>query len=67
MKIYDIVSHRSFNINPKEINISASKSDYGYIHLHDGAKSKTPCDLNFLNVSHKTWEELTKMPRKAWK
>ena len=67
MKIYDVKAHRSYEIDPKEINIAKSKSDWGYIHLHDGAKSKTPCGLNCLDVSCKTWDMIAKKPRKAWK
>ena len=68
MKIYDVVSHRTFDIDPESVNVNATKNALGHtVYLHECAdKYKLPYACGNLCVSKKVWKKITTVPRKKW-
>jgi len=73
ISIYDVVSHRSFYINANDVNVTRTKKEnadklwmHCYVHVHESAKTKTPCKLGYFITSNKTLEKIIRKPRKQW-
>lgn len=67
MKIYDTISHRSFEIDPQSINISASRKKAYVLYLHESAdKYKVPYATGQLFVNKNLWKKIITKPRKYW-
>lgn len=69
MKIYDIVSHKSFDIHPDSINIYATRrlaGCYG-VKLHECAdKYKLPYASGVIFASEKVWKKIANEHRANW-
>ena len=65
MKIYDVTSHKSFEIDPNSINLAATKrSQSNMVWLHESSdKWNTPYACGALCTSEKTWKKIVSTPR----
>lgn len=78
VKIYDIVSRRSFTVNRKDIDVKHTILHGGpylespvhkpvmAVFVHDRAKKKTPRHSGIFFVSNRTYSRITTVPRKDW-
>lgn len=74
MKIYDTMSHRSYEVNPSDININKTKSvDFTYcpgkhiIFVHKNTKYDISSPkYGAFYVSKKTYKKIVNTPRKSW-
>lgn len=67
MKIYDVISHRSFNIDPQSVNIYASRKKVGVVTLHEcGDKYMLPYATGQIFTNMSTWKKIVNKPRKSW-
>lgn len=71
MKIYDVISHRSYEVNPKDINIKETR-EWGrkgiaerQVYVHPGSEYYDSRHAIFA-VSEKTLKKITNTPRKSW-
>ena len=68
MKIYDTVSHRSFDVSPDSVNLyKTRRSEAHFIYLHESAdKWNTPQAAGILCPTENFWKKLVNTPRSKW-
>lgn len=81
-KIYDIIAHRSFWVNRRDIDVAATKKRGGplcprswkdarsklhyIVFVHEWANKKTPHYEGRFAVPEKTYMKIITVPRKDW-
>lgn len=73
IRIYDIVAHKTYRVDKRDINITKTKLNWwniwwnGYsVHVHSWAYDKTPKKCGYFIVSEAVRERLISSPRKSW-
>lgn len=68
MKIYDIISHRSYEVDPEDVNVYATRKSSGhFIWLHEcAAKYKLPYGTGQICPSEKVWKKIANEHRTNW-
>lgn len=75
VKIYDVTMHRSFWVNRKDVDVTATikhgypdtwLTNHGYVFVRDWAIKKTPNYCGYFTVSVRTYEKFSTVPRKDW-
>ena len=68
MKIYDVISHRSFNIDPESVNIYATRKKVGVVTLNEcGDQYMLPHATGHIFTNMSTSQKILNKPRKSWK
>lgn len=66
IKVYDVVDHRSYSINPSDVNITRTRQYSGLLFLHKSNKVRLPHGGNVISITTKAWKKFNRGHRKEW-